>query len=587
MRSSASLQTNSKHQETFDPVFKRVTSASSKSAVTGSYKSFPGMGHSFGNVKVNGSESSSSKPIRLHAKLKINQPGDEYEREADYLADKVMNIKEPFIKTKEQNKNKQRLPFVKNHQPDIKHPIGGGQPLSQQTRDFFEPRFGYDLSKVRTYTDDKAAQEAELLQASAFTSGNDIFFGKGNFAPHNSYGRKLLTHELAHVVNPSHKSIMRAVTPDYNQIEEALSYGLFDWVITDENAHDVLVILNGLNVVDLNDTLARMETDGFLNRLLENISSADLITYNTTVQRILQRIQRTGATKFAAGLGLSSQAAMAQEQANFMVAQNTAAAAAIHGSAPTPAQISAQQSASVASTSIAPQTAVLSPADETLQNAAATTAVATFITWVTANHPDLNITSSDIRVDSRAVFDRGLNIIAFAEAGQAVVGSSFTAAVNANPAYALPTIIHELRGHTQYGPYGAPGSEYGLELYDQAAALMPGYTQPSSAGRTSEIDAYAYQETEIYSLLLEVPYYTPNAPAHSTLASINFDPAPAVSSRIGIIKSQFESRVAQSLIRGLVLRFRSDPRLQPQSVAVFEQGVRDNFTPAEATAILQ
>ena len=375
------------------------------------------------------------------------------------------------------------------------------------------------------------------------------------------------------------RRLMRTVTPDYDQIEDALTYGLFDWAITDANAHAVLVILAGLSAVDLNDTLARMETDGFLNRLLENISHADLTTYNTIIQSVLQRIQRTGATSYAASQGLSSQAAMAQTQATFMHNQNTAAATALYGPSPSASQISAQQATNVASSSIPPQTATLSVPDENLQNTAATAARATFVTWVQSNHPDLNIQLTDIRVDSRAIFDRGMGIIAFADAGQAVVGPSFTRAVNANPAYALPTIVHELRGQA--------GTEYGLELYDQAAALMPGYTQPTGAGRTSELDAYAYQETEIYSLMLEIPYYTPVTAAHSSLASVNYDPAPEISNRIGIIQSQFEPRVAMSLLRGLTLRFRSDPRLSPQAIRTFEQGIRNNFTASQAAGILQ
>jgi hypothetical protein len=64
------------------------------------------------------------------------------------------------------------------------------------------------------------------------------------------------------------------------------------------------------------------------------------------------------------------------------------------------------------------------------------------------------------------------------------------------------------------GSYGDPGTEPGLEIYGRAAARMPGYTRPAddTAARTSEIDAYAYQETEMYSWTREVEYYTPNAP---------------------------------------------------------------------------
>src|SRR5205085_4576514 len=96
-----------------------------------------------------------------------------------------------------------------------------------------------------------------------------------------------------------------------------------------------------------------------------------------------------------------------------------------------------------------------------------------------------------------------------------MVGRPFVRYVEANPAYALSTVFHELRGHPEYGTYGAAGTEYGLTLYDRAAARMPGYVRPTGAGRTSEIDAYAYPETEIYSLLREFTYFVPLAPAHT------------------------------------------------------------------------
>ena len=529
----------------------------------------------------------------------VSLPGDSHEREADHVANEIMTM--PAESSAPAKSPNQHSPYSSNIKstPDnlpSKHGIPAavklalnspGKMLDPATRHSFESWFGVALDKVRVHTDEQASRASRALNAEAFSIGNRIVFGRGRYTPENYNGRKLLAHEIAHVLSPSHTGLMRKVTPDYNKIKDALTYGLFDWAITDSNAHDVLVILVKLSAADLSDTVAKMESDGFLNRLLENISSADLVTYNTVIQSILQRIQRTGATSFAAKLGLSSQAAMAKTQATFMHAQNVATATVLLGPAPSVAQVSAQQATNVASTSIAPQTAILSVADENTQNIAATAAKTTFVTWVKAHHPELNITAKDIRVDARAVFNRGLSIIAFSDAGKAVVGLSFTRAVNANPAYALPTIVHELHGHEQYGPYGQAGSEYGLELYDQAAALMPGYKQPVGAGRTSEIDAYAYQETEIYSLMLEVPYFTPLTPAHSALASINYDPAPEISNRIGIIVTQFEARVAKSLIRGLLLRFRADPRLKAVSVTAFEQGIRKNFSATDATEILR
>jgi hypothetical protein len=75
-----------------------------------------------------------------------------------------------------------------------------GCPLDAATRAYFEPRFGYDFSRVRVYTDAQAAESARGVNALAYTVGDRIAFGEGRYAPHTSDGRRLLAHELAHTV---------------------------------------------------------------------------------------------------------------------------------------------------------------------------------------------------------------------------------------------------------------------------------------------------------------------------------------------------------------------------------------------------
>jgi hypothetical protein len=70
----------------------------------------------------------------------------------------------------------------------------GGQALSEPTRNFFEPRFGYDFSQVRTHHDGEAAGAAAALGARAFTVGNHIFFGAGEYRPDTSSGQRLIAH---------------------------------------------------------------------------------------------------------------------------------------------------------------------------------------------------------------------------------------------------------------------------------------------------------------------------------------------------------------------------------------------------------
>jgi outer membrane protein OmpA-like peptidoglycan-associated protein len=81
--------------------------------------------------------------------------------------------------------------------------LGGGRPLDRATRAWFEPRFGRDLDGVRVHDGAEDAALARAFAARAFTSGEDIVFGRGQYAPETDAGRRLLAHELAHVVAPA------------------------------------------------------------------------------------------------------------------------------------------------------------------------------------------------------------------------------------------------------------------------------------------------------------------------------------------------------------------------------------------------
>lgn len=88
--------------------------------------------------------------------------------------------------------------------PDVENSIqamrGGGKPLPDDTRHFYETRMGYDLSGVRIHTDASAHDAATHLNAQAFTIKQDIFFGAGRYEPQTNSGKWLLAHELTHTV---------------------------------------------------------------------------------------------------------------------------------------------------------------------------------------------------------------------------------------------------------------------------------------------------------------------------------------------------------------------------------------------------
>lgn len=63
-----------------------------------------------------------------------------------------------------------------------------------------EPRFGYDLSRVRIHTDAKAAESARTVKAAAYALGTEVVFGEGQYSPGTLAGRRLLAHEIAHTL---------------------------------------------------------------------------------------------------------------------------------------------------------------------------------------------------------------------------------------------------------------------------------------------------------------------------------------------------------------------------------------------------
>ncbi len=77
---------------------------------------------------------------------------------------------------------------------------GGGRPLDPATRGFFESRLNHDFGDVRVHTDASAARAANALGANAYVRGRDVVFDRSQFAPHTPDGKRLLAHELAHVV---------------------------------------------------------------------------------------------------------------------------------------------------------------------------------------------------------------------------------------------------------------------------------------------------------------------------------------------------------------------------------------------------
>lgn len=171
-------------------------------------------GHDFSRIPV-----VSSSPVQIQPKLKVSTPEDKYEREANLIADQVMRMPElrsDSIHSRQDTLAQRPCPSceVKQRQPSTNDQtarssvsakegmddLGPGVVLPVATRRFFEPRFGYNFKNVHVHTDTKAARSAAGIQAKAYTLGNDIVLGSGEYQPSTNQGQHLLAHELTHII---------------------------------------------------------------------------------------------------------------------------------------------------------------------------------------------------------------------------------------------------------------------------------------------------------------------------------------------------------------------------------------------------
>jgi len=141
----------------------------------------------------------------MQRKLAIGANDDPLEREADRIAEAVLAAPAaaaiigaaPRIQRsagRAGGKTKMAPASVEQVLAD------SGRPLDPALRQDMEQRFGHDFSRVRVHADARAADSARSVHALAYTAGQDVVFGAGQYAPGSMSGRQLLAHELAHVV---------------------------------------------------------------------------------------------------------------------------------------------------------------------------------------------------------------------------------------------------------------------------------------------------------------------------------------------------------------------------------------------------
>ncbi len=190
-------------------------------------------------------------PEAIQTKLKIGKSDDKYEREADRIAESLVNIPENVIQrsscpTCDEEDDTERMirrkpilhpispliqpqidyeeketDFIKEDKEiimkgvsprprmtatdsisrEINNTRGQGSGLPEGIRHYMEDSFGTSFSDVKVHTDYRSAGLNNRLNSKAFTIGQDIYFNKGYYSPNELKGKKLLAHELTHVVH--------------------------------------------------------------------------------------------------------------------------------------------------------------------------------------------------------------------------------------------------------------------------------------------------------------------------------------------------------------------------------------------------
>lgn len=131
---------------------------------------------------------------------------------------------------------------------------GGGSPLPAPARAQMEQGIGADFSQVRIHTDSEAAQMNKEIHAQAFTHGKDVYFNNGKFSPESAEGKRLLAHELTHVVQQN--------GGQSNDIQRDISTPLPRRVRPNRRTGIARTTINGIRVIILPDSVSEVAGNG-------------------------------------------------------------------------------------------------------------------------------------------------------------------------------------------------------------------------------------------------------------------------------------------------------------------------------------
>jgi len=262
------------------------------------------------------------KSVGAQAKLRVSQPGDADELEADRVAETVTaapsgadirrkcacegggaSCPDCEAEDVEQAKGIHRRSSAPSADAteasdDLLQSLGAGRALDPATRESMESRFGQDFGGVRIHTDQQASAAARSVDARAFTIGSDVAFGSGEFSPETKSGKKLLAHELAHVVQQrktrTPKGVQRA------GIIESIARLFGGGTFSDEELEQYLAFLDKNNRIE-----DHYDSDNKAREIVRRWQRGDP-KYILTIRRKVLLIQEmlTGYTSHADEVGI-------------------------------------------------------------------------------------------------------------------------------------------------------------------------------------------------------------------------------------------------------------------------------------------
>jgi uncharacterized protein DUF4157 len=262
-------------------------------------------------------------PITVQRKMTVSAPGDQYEREADRVADQVMRmpaddsppaIQRMCTECSEEQSVQRMCTDCSEEQEEVQRQVddeeegavqgkregaspaqapagfgarldslGSGSQLPATTRAMFEPRFGQRFDGVRVHDGNAAAALAGSVRARAFTVGRDIVFGSGQYAPQSERGQRLVAHELVHTIQQGHGegAAVQRQGDDSDQQPPAAETGLIDGIVDPRP----MLVPDGLSDIDPPEQamVQRATADDVLDHPEE--SAAAETPYETGVSR--------------------------------------------------------------------------------------------------------------------------------------------------------------------------------------------------------------------------------------------------------------------------------------------------------------